>query len=493
MKQKNKSVAKQSPSSKNPEVKSSSKYPDFLLHYIDQYDIIILFIVLYLAYNTIDGVWLMSGDTISASLIPIALLTNHNVYLDFATAYISSPDFSYAFRFVEGHYVSLFPIVTPVLVTPIYAISNFISTFFSNPSYGGNTLFFLSKSAASFIAALTGVLVYLSGKELFSKRIAILTAFIFAFATSTWSISSQALWQHGTVELLLAALLYLIIKNEKKESLVYIILMGILSGLFVFNRPPDSLLLIPVLFYMVWYQRTKIHYYLVGGILGGLPFLYYNYSLFGKFFGGYTENLSLFAVNGSFVGHYLGLLFLPNVGLFIYCPVLLLSIAGFYVIYTNRDSHIRTLLLVSGLAIFLEILLYSFYIPWSSSAAFCFGPRFLTGLVPILCLYTGYFLENWFGTGKARHSRPKKWIAITVVGGLIISSICIQFIGVFFYMYSSAANHTMDDERAWNLTDSLIVRSYTEGSHEVPGVSVYILPPLPPLIRYDFPGRSNGG
>ena len=495
MKHKNKSMVKQSSAPKDLKDPPASEFPGALLRSICRYDFVLLFIVLYLAYNTIDGVGLMSGDTTPASLLPIALLTNHNVYLDFATTYISSPDFSYAFPFVQGHYVSLFPIVTPVLVTPVYALSGFLSAFISNPSYGGDTLFFLSRSAASFIAALAGVLVYLSGKELFSKRIAILTTFIFAFATSTWSISSTALWQQGTVELLIIALIYLIIKNEKKESLAYIVLLGILSGLFVFNRPPDSLLIIPVLFYIAWYQRTKVHYYLIGGFLGGLPFLYYNYSLFGNVFGGYSENLSFFAVNAGFAGHYLALLISPNVGLFIFCPVLLLSIAGFYVIYHNTtlvDSRIRTLLLVAGPAMLLEILLYSFFSLWSSSAAFCFGVRFLTGLIPVLCLYTGCFLEDWFGTRTAGHRGPEKWLAITIVCSLVGASVCIQFIGTFFYLYSSTANHTMSDDRAWNLTDSVIVRSYTEGSHRIFGVSVNILPPLPPLFRYDFPGNSSG-
>ncbi|MGA2161885.1 MAG: glycosyltransferase family 39 protein [Methanoregula sp.] len=492
MKQKNKSGAKQSQASKNPASKLPSKFPDPLLHYINRYDTIILFIVLYIAYNTVTGVGLISGDVAPATLLPIGLLTNHNLYLDFATSFISNPDYSYAFTFVQGHYVSIFPIVTPVLVTPVYAISYALTNLFNTP-FGDKDFYILAKSAAAFIAAIAGVLVYLSGKELFSKRIAILTTFIFAFATSTWSISSLSLWQHGTVELLLIALIYLIIKNEKNESWIYIVLLGILSGLFVFNRPPDSLLLLPILFYIVWYQRTKILYYLTGGVLGGFPFLYYNYSIFGNVFGGYAENLSLFAVNAGFVGHYLGLLISPNVGLFIYCPVLLLSVVGFYVIWTARDSPIRTLMIVAGLAVLLEILLYSFFIPWASSAEFCYGPRFLTGLVPILCLYTGYFFEEWFGTGKARHQGLKKWIVIAVVGGLIISSICIQFIGAFYYIFSGNSNQTMNDERAWNVTDSMIVRSYTVGSQEVPGVFVYTLPPLPPLIEYYFSGRSTGG
>ncbi|MFA6332646.1 MAG: glycosyltransferase family 39 protein [Methanoregula sp.] len=435
----------------------------------------------------------MSGDTTPASLIPVALLNNHNIYLDFASAYIFSQNFSYAFPFVQNHYVSLFPIVTPVLVTPVYAISAFLSIILGSPVFGGNSVIFLSKSAASAIAALAGVFVYLSGKELFSKRIATLTTFIFAFATSTWSISSQALWQHGTVELFLAALFYLMIKNEKTESWRYIFLMGILSGLFVFNRPPDSLLIIPVIFYILWIQRARIHYYLIGGILGGLPFFWYNYSIFGNIFGGYAQNLSLFAVNAGFIGNYLGLLIAPNVGLFIFCPILLLSIAGFYGIYINKDSHIRTLLLVAGIAVILEVLLYSFFTQWSSSAAYCFGPRFLTGLIPILCIYTGFFLNKWFGTGKVTHFGQKKWIAITIIGALIISSVCIQIIGVFFYKFSSKSNMSMNDERAWDVSDSLIVRSAIEGTPKVSGIMIFILPPLPPVIEYDFVMRSGVG
>ena len=225
MKQKNRPVAKQLHATKNSVVNSPAKFREVLRHYFCRYDIIILFIVLFIAYNTATGIGLTSSDVVPASILPIELITNHNVYLDVFTSSFSNPDVSYAFPFVHGHYVSLFPIVTPVLVTPIYAISYFLSTLFGIVPFGSNDFYILAKSAASVIAALAGVLVYLSGKELFSKRVAILTTFLFAFATSTWSVSSRALWQQGTVELLLIALIYLIIKNEKKESLVYIVLL----------------------------------------------------------------------------------------------------------------------------------------------------------------------------------------------------------------------------------------------------------------------------
>ena len=476
---------------KQKKQKVEEESPGVLLRFFNRYDFVVLFVLLYLAYNTINGVWLMSGDTAPASLLPYAIVNNHNLYLDFATSYVTAPDFAYAFRLVDGHYVSLFPVVTPVLVTPVYAFSMILSSVISSPEYGSNLLFFMSKSAASFLAALAGVLIYLSGKMLFERKIALFTMFIFAFATTTWSISSQALWQQGTVELLFAALVYLILKNERNGSWHYIFLMGVISGLFAFNRPPDILLLLPVLFYILWYRRSEVSYYLAGGVLSGLPFLYYNYSTFGNVFGGYGENLSFFSMNPGFIGHFLGLLISPNGGLFIFCPVLLLSVAGYYLIYKREDSPVRTILLLYGIAIVLEVIVYGLWRSLSDSLAFSFGPRYMTALVPVLCIFTGYFLDHFLRSEKDRYKGFTRGVVITVIAILVIISVCIQVIGVFFYIYSSPANHTMSDERAWNAGDSIIMRSYSEGIGKAPGISVFVLPPLPPLIRYDFPIPSK--
>ena len=478
MKQKN----RRSENPKNTPISSDFTFSN-IRNLIGRYDVIILFIALFLVYNTVSGIGVVSGDTTPAVLLPAEIINHHDLYLDSATSYINNPDYSYAFLYTHGHYFSLFPIVTPVLVTPLYGLSYILCTLVSVP-FVGNVTILAGKTSAAGIVALAGIFVYLAGKELFSKRIALIIIVIFAFATSTWSISSQALWQHGMVELLFAVLLYLIIKNLKNKSWIYILFMGLISGLFVFNRPPDAILLIPVLFYMVWYQRQKIHIYLAGCLITGLPFLYYNYTVFGNIFGGYSENLSLFTFNSSFVAHYLGLLVSPNVGLFVYCPVLILSLAGIYVIEKRKESPLKKVMLVAGLAVLLEVLLYSFFILWYSSAAFCFGPRFLTGLVPVLCLFIGYFLDDWFGSGASRHQEFPKRICMIIVGGLILSSVCIQFIGTYYYGWSPHSNMVMTEDRAWNISDSVIVNSYVIGSQNIPVLYVYSIPPVPPLYLY---------
>lgn len=489
MKSKNKRDRTISSKNKRDEYKSESG-SDFsgiiqkIVKLLTRYDFLVLFFLLFIAYNTVTGIFIVSGDAAPASVLPVSILKDHTLNFDnYNPSPASDPDLAYAFPLVNGHYVSLFPIVTPIIITPVYGLSYVICNVF-RISFSFEDMMMLAKTSASVIVTLAGVFFYLVSKELFSKKVALVTTGIFAFATSTWSISSQTLWQHGTVELLLILLIYLILRNEKKESSINILLLGVVSGLFIFNRPPDSVLLIPVLFYILWYQKTKLIHYISGGIIGGLPFLYYNYSVFGNVFGGYKENINLFIISSEFVKNYLGLLVAPNIGLFIFCPILIVSVAGFLKLRQMNSSKIQQVLLIFGPVILLQIMVYSFFGPWASSAAYCYGPRFLTGFVPVLGLYTGFFLNYYFGTSQTNHPLWEKNSVLIAIGILLIISIIIQFIGAFYYPYYP--DKTMNAERAWNWSDSIITRSYSYGLGNVKGIYVYTLPPLPPLFKYEF-------
>jgi len=81
------------------------------------------------------------------------------------------PNVAYAFRKVNGHFVSLFPIVTPILITPVYFLSYLIYTVFQVP-FDSLSIMVLAKTCATIIAALSVVFVYLAGKELFPQKIA---------------------------------------------------------------------------------------------------------------------------------------------------------------------------------------------------------------------------------------------------------------------------------------------------------------------------------
>ncbi|MFA5266962.1 MAG: glycosyltransferase family 39 protein [Methanoregula sp.] len=443
---------------------------------VQRFDYLVLFILVYLVYNTVSRMT-MSGDTNPAAFLPLALILHQTVFFDAFIGAGLGPNVAYAFPQVNGHFVSLFPIVTPVLVTPVYFVSYLLYTVFSLP-FDSAGIMILAKTSATIIAALSCVFVYLAGKELFSKKIALFTALVYAFATSTWSVSSQALWQHGTVELLLILMIWLIIRNERERSRNSIIFLGLLSGLFLFNRPPDAVLLLPIIGYVIWYERQNLPAYAISAAATALPFLVYNFSIFGNVFGGYKQNLVLFSFGFESLRNFAGLLIAPNVGLLIFSPVLVLSVYGYLKLSSVPSERIRRVLIVFGPVILLEILVYSFFAGWDSSVAYSYGQRFLTGLVPVLAIYTGIALNGLFIADPVtfRTRAIRSFIII-----LVVSSVIIQAIGVF--LYPLYPDRSTSAERTWDWDHSIIFESYGYGISHVDSVTTYSFPPLPPLFH----------
>jgi 4-amino-4-deoxy-L-arabinose transferase-like glycosyltransferase len=387
---------------------------------------------------------------------------------------------AYAFPLVNGHYVSLFPIVTPVLITPLYFISLLLFTFFQVP-LDSMSIMILAKTSATIIAALSSVFVYLAAKELFPHKTALATALVYAFATSTWSVSSQALWQHGTVELLLILMIYLMMKNERQRSRNTIIFLGILAGLFVFNRPPDAVLLIPVIGYVVWHERQNLVLFASAAAAAGLPFLLYNITIFKNVFGGYQQNLGVFKFGFESIVNFAGLLIAPNVGLLVFSPVLILAVFGYLNLRTISSMRIRQVLFVFGPVIVLQILVYSFFGFWESSVAFSYGQRFLTGFVPVLAIFVGIALNTLFSAGRQSSKRRAVQAGIVL---LVVVSVFIQAIGVF--LYPLYPDRSTSSERTWDWDHSIITESFGYGISRIDSITTYSFPPLPPLIHLQF-------
>jgi hypothetical protein len=450
-----------------------------------RFDYLILFIAIFLIYQTVSRMT-MSGDTNPAAFLPLALILHQTVYFDAFVGAGLGPNVAYAFPLVNGHYVSLFPIVTPVLITPLYFVSSLLYTVFSVP-FDTTGIMLMAKTSATIIAALSCVFVYLTGKELFSRKIALFTTLVYAVATSTWSVSSQALWQHGTVELLLILMIYLVIKNEREPSRNTIIFLGLLTGLFLFNRPPDAVLLLPLIGYIIWYERKNLPVYAVSAAASGLPFLVYNLSIFGNVFGGYQQNLGVFSFGPGSIGNFAGLLVAPNVGLLVFSPVLILSVFGYLKLNTIPNLRIRQVLFVFGPAIVLEILVYSFFGFWESSVAFSYGQRFLTGFIPVLAIFIGIAFNEFFVT-EPETFRIKAVRTFIIL--LVVSSVLIQAIGVF--LYPLYPDRSTSSERAWDWDHSIIIESYWYGISHIDSITTYSFPPLPPLYHLQLrnPGET---
>lgn len=391
------------------------------------------------------------NDTIGTETLPYSILENHTVYLD-ETYQSHTNDRNLRYRFVNvggDHYASLFPIVTPVLITPLYAVPfllNIPNTYLPQ--------LVMSHIASALISALSVVFIYLACRYISSRNIALLSALVFAFATSTWSVSSQTLYGHGMGELLLAIIIFLIVKNETCESTGNIVFIGICSGLFIFNRPSDSILVLPIIGYILWYHSAKIGYYIFSGFVSGLPFLIYNVLLFHNPFGAYSQITSrLSLVNSTILPNYLGLLFAPNRGLFVFTPILILAIFGFWII-KDDNKPIYRFLEGSIIATAITVLAYASWDDWQGGNNY--GPRYLTCVLPYLIIGLCIFFDDIA-------KKPRKNYVVAIIVILVTFSVFVQFIGVFYYKPSSNPQEYWPNEfcpyDAWDYTDLVIINS----------------------------------
>jgi 4-amino-4-deoxy-L-arabinose transferase-like glycosyltransferase len=346
----------------------------------------------------------------------------------------------------------------------------------------------IARFASAIVAALSTIVVYQIGRALFSRKAALVTAIIFAFGTTTWAISSQAPWQHGMVELLLALMLLVIVRNETKESGFHLILLGICSGLLAVTRYPDAILLIPIIYYVIRFYRKKAHFYVIPAIISAVPFVMYNFLVFGSLFGGTEKAATLLGISSAIGVQFIRLLLAPNSGFFVFSPVLLMGLWGYLYTKEITNKNIRELLVLYGPTLFLNILIYSSY---SGGVGAQFGPRWLTGLLPVYILYVGLFLHY----GLRIFRGWERSLVFTGFALLTLISIGIQIIGAFYFPFLTDIG--MDENRVWNASDSLILRSYHDGSTQMITIAVNSIPPLPPLLNVNvrngvvYPIASN--
>jgi uncharacterized protein Veg len=454
-----------------------------------KHDIFYLFIFTYVIYN-LNMRPIGSGDTLPATLLPFSILFNHNLYLDQFSNYLIETYSPYFIVEVEGHYLSSYPIVTPVLITPIYIILYILLNFLHYPidlSVPGFAIivYAMGKLSASLIASLSVVFIFLSIKELSDRKIALICALIYAFATNTWTISSQSLWQHGMGELLLSMMIYIVIKNEilsRNRNLAY---LGILSGLFVFNRPVDGVILLSFFIYILGFGWRSA-YYFGSTIFSSLPFLIYNLYYFGSIFGGYAAQISIFCISSESVVRFAGLLISPSRGLFIYTPVLLLSILGYLKVNNLKNSRLRLFFETSGVSVLCLVIVYSFFSAWW--AGWSYGPRFLTDTLPILTIFLGFYLKD---RPPITLSNKRENLKVIIISTLLLWSILVQIIGAFYYPSGNWDAEPNIEERLWYWNETQISRSLDAGMFPIDNPINYISNILQHILLSDDVSGEN--
>src|SRR5947209_5681922 len=279
-----------------------------------------------------------------------------------------------------GHVISLYPVVLPVLIAPLYlpavAYLHLRGWTDARLDYVARVM---EKLSASLVAALSASLLYLLLRRRAAAPIALLLTLAYAFGTTTWVISSQALWQHGMAELLvIGALLLLTGPCTAPRALA----AGLLCGLIAGNRPPDAILAAALGAYgLFWAGRRAALLAAAAALPMGLVLLY-NLGVADRWAGGYGRSGDASFFQHDLLAGLAGLLFSPTRGLFVFSPFLLFLALSFRHLPQDRGGRgERGLTLAVGAGVVLQLLLYA-KADWR--AGISWGPRFLTDLLPLL-------------------------------------------------------------------------------------------------------------
>lgn len=290
----------------------------------------------------------------------------------------------------------------------------------------------LGKRHASFLVAISSVLVFLTLSLLFqSIKLSLFGTFIYSFGTLVYSTAAQGNWQHAASLLFITAGYLFLSLYFKKHLTAFLAMFGLFLGLAAAVRITNAVFFFSLLFlFFLKKQPKEIYITPVAGFLITLL----GWSVFMR-----TANVPVsyvfevmrsireFNIFNSILAS-ISLFISPNVGLFIFSPILLLIIFGIIKFFkTNSKVHTLKDIIQKDFA-FLSIVNAIFLLVvicfwWGWDGAYAYGPRLLIEAMPFFIILTLYGIQYF------------KIKVISFFGSLVLSlffiSVLIQLIGVY--------------------------------------------------------------
>ena len=418
------------------------------------------------------------GDSTPTSLLPFSIALDHSIKLNrFYDWFKEQTPYLYFFSVKDSQVYSSYPIALPVMITPLYLpvivglkVKNWT---IENIIYLASVM---EKIIASLIASLSVVLFFCFLKKIVNQKLSLLLSIIFAVGTSTWSIASQALWQHGPSQLMIISSLFYLKSSFEDENLPNTLLSGLFAALSVAVRPSNIIFLMVsygCLLFKKWSKRRVLLYSIFPIFVGGL-LAYYNYSIFHDIRGYYSDQ-GYNSFDGDFLAGLAGVLVSPSRGLFIYTPIFIFIIGGIYIWFKEGRKFIPVLYTLSLICVVLHIMLISKFKIWWGG--YVYGPRYFTDVLPFLLILLIPSLSYI----------SRQFLVKAIFTLFILVSIFVQIIGTFYphgRWNDFPVGVYRDLNRLWDWKDPPILRRFLAGPEL--GIHLKLLGLSKPLHEKDF-------
>ncbi len=371
----------------------------------------------------LNGRTIVSGDTLPTRCVPFSLIREGNFDLD-EFAFLHDERARACFPTVETvpyylrkrgeHVYSAYTIGPALLALPVYLVP-----VLSGIEAGSEEAEALEKYAATGITVLSVLFLFLALAHLISRWWAIVFALVYGLGTSSLSISSQALWQHGPSQMMLSLTLFLLVRAEKIDER-HMPFAALALGAAATMRALNLFVALPLGIWLLLRHRRQVLPCLVAFLMPLAPLLVYYLIVFGApsptFENIEIDLLSWFKQIPLYEGLF-GSLFGLARGLFVYSPVLLFAVGGVVIAARTRDG---LAIAVAAGAVLVMLLVGKWFMWWGGH---CYGPRLLADIGPLLC-FLFYPLANLLSRRK---------LAAAAFFSVAVVSIGIHLLGAFMY------------------------------------------------------------
>jgi len=354
-----------------------------------------LFIFFLSLYLLTSGGRIVSSDGNTMFLLTQSIVERHTIAIPYGNGYV-------------GHDGRLYPkagIGQAILSVPFYVLARVV---YHRSGFGelesGYILRFVTSLIDPIAAAIAVVLLlHICFCLGYGVRTSVALSFAFGLTTPMWIYSKDFLTEPLTTALLLGSILGLLaFKRSGRRR--HLFLSGLCAAVAVLTKYAMILAVVPIIAFFIGSCLPMKHrsselsgFSAVCRLLAfGTPLvacaaiaLSYNYARFGNIFeSGYSIETTREGFGTPLLVGLYGQLFSSGKSLFLYAPILVLTLSGFSLF--RRKFGAEALLFASIFVV--SVLLYSKFISWAGDGSW--GPRYLVPFVPFLIIPVGSLLSS---------------------------------------------------------------------------------------------------
>jgi hypothetical protein len=348
---------------------------------------------------------------------------------------------------VKGRLLYVFPWGGALLSLPVVAIFN--SAGFSVAPGGIYNEYNEAKMQAilaALVCALTVWVFYETATLLLPLGWALTIASGAAFGTQIWSSASRSLWPQTWYVMLIALAIWLLMSERRRP-----ILLGTILAWSCFARPGAPPIIGLISGYVLLEYGPKCFFrYAAAGAAWTIAFaMMMTYFEGVPFAAAYP--LSYLALRHDFLTRLDGVLLSPSRGLFIFVPILLLSLYLTFRFW--RDLRRRRLAILALTVIVLHTVILASYGPWWGGGSY--GPRDLLDTIPWFVLLT--ILSAKAFLDDQRLSIQERSAVVSVALFLLVLSVAMNAVGALSWSAAVSWNErppiNSHPERIWDWQD----------------------------------------